>query len=248
MRYHLRIALAMMICLLLAGCGVPSLDGAASLVLEPTPVSTHTPTPEPTHTPTPEPTPEPTEVVETPVAAEDLVDEVVDTPELSENVAPPTLETTPTPSPEELRPVRLVVPSIQMDMPLIAVGLDANRIPIVPKHDVGWYEYSAMPGQGDNIVLWGHVSRWLDSPNIPAPFGRMKEVQVGQEMMVYTANSAEHRYVVTETVQVRPDQVQYILPTDTERLTLVSCIGDQVVLDGTLTREFRLITIAEPVR
>lgn len=264
MRHYLRLLLILTISLLLAACTIAPVDQTAAIAPSPSPSPTVEPTPEPPTatpeppTPTPEPptaTPEPTpEPIETPVTPEDLADEVSDTPELSEDAAPPTLEESPpplveappTPNPADLLPVRLVIPAINLDMRPIPVGLDAQRVPIVPKHDVGWYEYSARPGQGDNIVLWGHVSRWLDSPNIPAPFGRMQELQLGAEIFVYTANGAEHRYVVTEAVQVRPTQVEYIMPTGKEQLTMVSCIGDRVILDGVRTREFRLIVIAEP--
>ena len=50
---------------------------------------------------------------------------------------------------------------------------------IVQDHDVGWYNLSAQPGQGDNIVLWGHVLRFSQTPKIPAPFARLKEVKPG---------------------------------------------------------------------
>ena len=128
------------------------------------------------------------------------------------------------------------------------MGLDRANVPIVPKHDVGWYQLGAMPGQGDNVVFWGHVLRWQDAPDIPAPFARVEELTPGAEINVYTANGDVFRYQVTEAVQVRPDQLEYILPTGEEQVTLVSCIGDNVIVDGTLTKEFRLVTIAKPIQ
>jgi LPXTG-site transpeptidase (sortase) family protein len=104
-----------------------------------------------------------------------------------------------------------------------------------------------MPGQGSNIVFWGHVLRWLDSPAIPAPFARLHELRPGKSIIVITTAGQEHRYRVTQQVQVRPEDVEYILPTATERVTLVSCIGDKVIRQGTLSKEYRLITIAEPI-
>lgn len=145
-------------------------------------------------------------------------------------------------------PVQVRIPAIGLDVVPVPVGLDRVNRPIVPKHDVGWYTNSAMPGQGDNVVFWGHVSRWRDTPDQPAPFERLQEVRPGAEIMVASADGQEHRYVVTTMVQVRPHEVQYILPTGREQLTLVSCIGDRVILNGTRTRAFRLIVIATPVR
>lgn len=162
-------------------------------------------------------------------------------------VAPPTPDSQPTAPLQPSQPVRLIVPQIGLDLTPMAVGLDERRVPIVPRHDVGWYTGGAYPAQGSNVVFWAHVLRWKDSPDIPAPFARIHELQPGADIIVATADGREHHYRVTEQVQVRPEDVQYIYPTTSERVTLVSCIGDKVILNGTLTKEFRLVTIAEPV-
>ncbi|MDQ5852262.1 MAG: class F sortase, partial [Chloroflexota bacterium] len=104
----------------------------------------------------------------------------------------------------------------------------------------------ARPGEGSNVVFWGHVLRWRSQPKIPAPFARLHELQPGARVTVVTVDGRVRRYHVTRQVWVRPSEVQYILPTDSERITLVSCIGDKVIRNGELTKEFRLITIAEP--
>jgi LPXTG-site transpeptidase (sortase) family protein len=144
-------------------------------------------------------------------------------------------------------PVRLQIPAIALDAAPVPVGLDRANLPIVPKHDIGWYTYSAMPGQHENVVFWGHVSRWRDTPEIAAPFARLDELTPGAAITVATADGQTHRYVVSKLVQVRPNEVQYILPTGTEQVTLVSCIGERVILNGTRTRARRLIVIATPV-
>ena len=145
------------------------------------------------------------------------------------------------------RPVRLVIDSIELDRPLVPVGLDENRIPIVPDHDVGWYTLGAQPGQGENVVLWGHVLRFKRAPHIPAPFARLKEVKVGDRVTLFDEHGTAYRYVVTELVQATPDQVEYMLPRGREMVTMISCIGDKVIEDGTVEMTHRLITIAEPL-
>lgn len=169
-----------------------------------------------------------------------------DEPALVPELAPPTPAPALTETVVPSQPARLVIPAIGLDMEPVAVGLDEKRIPVVPKHDVGWYDRSATPGQNSNVVFWGHVLRWQDAPEIPAPFERVHELQPGAELIIVTADGRERNYRVTEQIQVRPDQVEYIDPTPSERVTLVSCIGDKLVVDGTLTKEFRLLTIAEP--
>ncbi len=192
---------------------------------EPSPTASATPIPSPTATPPP---PSPTATPPPP-------------PTATPPPPPP-----PTPEPRLARPAQLIIPAIKLNLFPIPVGLDARRSPIVPRHDVGWFTGSARPGEGSNVVFWGHVLRWRSQPKIPAPFARLHELQPGARVTVVTVDGRVRRYHVTRQVWVRPSQVQYILPTDSERITLVSCIGDKVIRNGELTKEFRLITIAEP--
>jgi hypothetical protein len=167
------------------------------------------------------------------------------TPEPPTNTPEP-----PTATPEPIvvsDPVRVVAATIGLDEALTPVGLDKQRIPIVPDHDVGWYTLSARPSEGENIVLWGHVLRFRHTPNIPAPFARVKELAIGDRLTLYTADGEAHSYVVSEKVWVEPSQVEYILPKGRELLTLVSCIGDKVIAGGGVAdMSHRLITIAVP--
>ncbi len=141
---------------------------------------------------------------------------------------------------------RLVIDAIGLDMPLVAVGLD-ETIPIVPDHDIGWFNQSAAPGEGDNVVLWGHALRFRNTPQIPAPFGRLKELTLGTQIMVYDSAGRAFTYHITQQIWATPDQVSYILPTGSERLTMVSCIGDRVITAQGVDMTHRLITIAEPI-
>lgn len=146
-------------------------------------------------------------------------------------------------------PTRIVARDIGMDARIVAVGLDAQGMPVVPDHDVGWYNRSALPGQGENVVLWGHILRFRHAPRIPAPFARLKELRPGARLTVYDSNGTAFDYVVTRQVWVRPTEVEWMLPQGRERLTLISCIGDKVIVGREVVdMSHRLITIAEPAR
>jgi len=146
-------------------------------------------------------------------------------------------------------PARIVAGEIGMDARIVPVGLDAQGMPVVPDHDVGWYNRSALPGQGDNVVLWGHVLRFSYAPRIPAPFARLKDLRTGARLTVYDSNGTAFDYVVTRQVWVRPTEVEWMLPQGSERLTLISCIGDKVIVGReVIDMSHRLITIAEPAR
>ncbi len=146
-------------------------------------------------------------------------------------------------------PTWIYIASIELSQPIVPVGVDINGVPIVPDHNPGWFNQSARPGEGENIVLWGHVLRFQSTPHIPAPFGRIKELAIGTPIHIFTADGQEHVYIVQQQIWVQPTQVEYILPVGAERLTLVSCIGEYVIVDGSVENmSHRLITIATPAQ
>jgi LPXTG-site transpeptidase (sortase) family protein len=242
MRIRLWLLLTLVPLLLLAACGTP--DTPSQTRAESMPASTATPA----ATRTPSLTTEPTATLAPTVDPATLAQDVNDTAQLDENSAPQEpIEVQPA-TYTASQPVRIQIPAINLDYAPVSVGLDQNRVPVVLKHDIGWYNLSAMPGQGENIVFWGHVLRFVAAPNIPAPFARVKELQPGAEIVITNANGEVFRYAVTQAVSVTPDQVQYIMPTGKEQVTLVSCIGDKVIVNGGVTKTHRLVTIAEPIR
>jgi hypothetical protein len=145
-------------------------------------------------------------------------------------------------------PSRLVIDAIGLDYRVVGVGMNKSGDLVVPDHDVGWYNASAAPGQGENIVFWAHVLRFANAPRIPAPFARLKELAVGARVTVYDDQGVAHAYAVTRQIMAKPNQVEYILPQGRERVTMVSCYGTSVIVDGSVVdMSHRLITIAEPV-
>jgi LPXTG-site transpeptidase (sortase) family protein len=233
---------------LLSACGAPQPDQPASAPTQPA-AATSAPTraaTSPTASPQAEPTAAPT--------AELFRSEPTAPPATAESQPEPTQAASPTARPaaaeqpgQSNQPIRIVIDAVKIDQKVVSVGLDKNRVPVVPDHDVGWYNLSALPGQGDNIVLWGHVLRFRQTPKIPAPFARLKEVKPGASIVLYDQAGNAHNYVVKRQVWVLPDEVEYILPKDKEMITLVSCIGDKVINNGEVVDEsHRLITIAEP--
>ncbi|HEU5015897.1 MAG TPA: class F sortase [Roseiflexaceae bacterium] len=218
-----RLFILLFIMAVCAGCG------GEQVVQQPTSLPTGAP---PTSPPTAMSTTVPTN---TPTA----------TPEPSPTPEPTAVP--PTPTPQASAPTHITIGAIGIDRDLVSVGLDGNNIPIVPEHEIGWYNLSAKPGQGENIVLWGHVLRFKKAPNIPAPFARLKELGIGARITLLDEAGAQHTYAVTRTVWATPDQVEYVLPQGHELLTMVSCIGDQVIVSGSVELTHRLITIAEPV-
>ena len=105
--------------------------------------------------------------------------------------------TLPTPRPVEQAPppVRLRIPSLEIDTAVQWVGVDAEGRMDVPSNytDVAWYERGPTPGTPGNAVIAGH----LDSPTGPAIFYRLKDLQAGDEIITVTDTGQEYRFVVT---------------------------------------------------
>ncbi|UUU25450.1 class F sortase [Streptomyces sp. DSM 40750] len=59
-------------------------------------------------------------------------------------------------------PVRLLIPAIEVDTPVIRLGLAPDgtvEVPPVTAHDrAGWYQHSPTPGQTGPSVILGHVT------------------------------------------------------------------------------------------
>lgn len=59
-------------------------------------------------------------------------------------------------------PVRLLIPAIEVDTPVIRLGLAPDgtvEVPPITAHDrAGWYEHSPTPGQTGPSVILGHVT------------------------------------------------------------------------------------------
>jgi sortase A len=76
-----------------------------------------------------------------------------------------------------------MIPSIGVDAPIISLGVDPDGRMQVPNNgtDVGWYDFSTVPGMPGNAVLSGH----LDTATSPtAVFRRLNELKQGAEMSV----------------------------------------------------------------
>lgn len=126
-------------------------------------------------------------------------------------------------------PRRIVISAIGLDAPIEMVGWHViNGVSTwdVPDHfAAGWLKTSAPLGQIGNTVLDGHhniageVFRYL----VNLKPGDEIEVYSGQR--VYTYKVAIRRILkeLGEPEAVRLQNAQWIMPTDDERLTLVTC-------------------------
>lgn len=130
-------------------------------------------------------------------------------------------------------PVRLSIPRINIDAPVVEMGLDSRDYPEVPDSgsDVAWYGFTSTPGRGSNTVFSGHVDWIYWEMPLEGVFYHLRELQLGDEITVQTVDGASHLYRVTGNVAVGyddPNVVDVMEPTTKDVITLVTCGGSWI--------------------
>jgi sortase (surface protein transpeptidase) len=123
-------------------------------------------------------------------------------------------------------PLRLKIPRLAVDAPVISVGLTPELAMDVPQRaeEVGWYEYSPRPGMKGNSVLAGH----LDWNGVPGVFRRLIDLKQGDSVVIRGADGQERPYAVEWNREWQTGQAPLTTvfePIDRPALTLITCGG-----------------------
>ncbi|MEU1555205.1 class F sortase [Streptomyces scabiei] len=144
-------------------------------------------------------------------------------------------------------PVRLLIPGIGVDTPLIRLGLAPDgtvEVPPITAHDrAGWYEHSPTPGQTGPSVILGHVTVGRHGDGV---FRRLATLRRGERIEARLENGTAPRFTVDAVTTV----AKSAFPTDEvygnvarPALRLVTCGGprtgseyrDNVIVFATLS-------------
>ncbi len=155
----------------------------------------------------------------------------------------------PAASPERDPPLRLRIPSLQLDAPVVPARLTTVReggqefITWEPpnRFAAGWLTTSADPGQPGNVVLIGHHNIY------GKVFADLHRLRPGQRIWIETRRgvyvyAVEAVHILPEKgqpLEVRRRNLQWVLPTLDERLTLVTCWPPN-------NNTHRLVVVARP--
>jgi sortase (surface protein transpeptidase) len=125
------------------------------------------------------------------------------------------------------RPVRIVIPSIEVNAEVDALHRAADGQLDVPPNwtDAGWYADGVVPGQRGPAVIVGHVDSARDGP---AVFYRLPALRRGDEVLVDTNDGQSHRFVVDTTHAFAKSSFPTDLvygPTPLAELRLITCTG-----------------------
>lgn len=107
--------------------------------------------------------------------------------------------------------VRIQIPAIQVDAPIVQ-GDGWEQL----KKGVGQHIGSANPGEASNLVLSAHNDVFGEI------FRNLDKLQPGDEVVLYTSQQS-FSYTVETTMIVEPTQVEVMAPTSDGVVTLISC-------------------------
>jgi LPXTG-site transpeptidase (sortase) family protein len=124
-------------------------------------------------------------------------------------------------------PVRIKIPSINVNAPIEQVGVAVDGVMGVPKgpDGAGWFQFGPRPGEKGSAVIAGHFG-WKN--NIPAVFDDLRKVQKGDKIYVEDDAGIATVFVVRElrTYTEREDASGVFSSSDgIAHLNLVTCEG-----------------------
>lgn len=129
--------------------------------------------------------------------------------------------------------MRVVIPSINQNVPVIGVRNEnlINRkfeqlesdIQTALRNGVVHYPGTALPGDSGNVVLTGHSSYYTWDPGrFKDVFALLHGVKLKDRIVVYFSQK-KYIYEVNNIKVILPKDIDVLLPSDTEKLTLITC-------------------------
>jgi sortase A len=125
-------------------------------------------------------------------------------------------------------PVRLKVPSINVDAPLEPVGLTAEGAVDVPKipSDAAWFDRGPRPGESGSAVIVGHYGPWKNGAG--SVFDDLNKLREGDTISVEDEKGATMTFVVRQILlyDAKADASDIFSSSDGgAHLNLITCEG-----------------------
>lgn len=128
------------------------------------------------------------------------------------------------------KPSKVRIPSVNIEIPIEDADI-IDGIWETSKDKASYLVRSAALGRAGNVVIYGHNKEHIFAPLI--------DTEIGDDIFVSDEEGDIHIYKVTDIQVVDSDEVEVVLPTDYEVLTVYTCTG---ILDSK-----RLVIKASPV-
>jgi sortase A len=136
----------------------------------------------------------------------------------------------------------IFIPKIGINAPVIANVKNDKKIYLKAlERGVAHFQGTSLPGQGGNIVIFGHSAYYWNRPgNYKEIFRDLEDLKIN-DIININFNRKKYSYEVIKTLVVNPTEAKYMGTTKKERLTLITCVPPG-------TTKYRLIVIAEPTK
>lgn len=122
-------------------------------------------------------------------------------------------------------PVRLKIPSINVDAAVELVGVSSSGAMDVPKKtaDVGWFNLGPRPGEKGSAVIAGHFNGIYGEDTV---FTNLDKLKVGDKIFVEDDKGATISFVVRESRVYDPGYAEDVFSSnDGVYLNLITCDG-----------------------
>ena len=113
-------------------------------------------------------------------------------------------------------PVSINIPSIGLTLP-VEESTIIDGVWQISYQGASHLDKSADPGEGGNMVIYGHNKKSL--------FGPIRRLKEGDLIEIKNEEGVLYSYRVVKTVITTPDDIEYVLPKSEEILTLYTCTG-----------------------
>lgn len=114
------------------------------------------------------------------------------------------------------RPTQIEFPSLATRISIQSSSVINNQWQ-VSDHIANHLLNSSSPGEKGNIIIYGHNKKDI--------FGKLKELTEGDQIILHTEDGSLYTYRIVEQRVVSPTEVSILQQTETETLTIYTCIG-----------------------
>jgi len=140
-------------------------------------------------------------------------------------------------------PVRLIIPSINVDTTIQYVGINPEGEMATPSSafEVGWFKFGTIPGEIGNAVIAGHFD---DEEGKPGVFANLSKLNKEDTLYIENTQGGQIKFSVREIRVSEPGYVREVfVSSDSAHLNLVTCGG--VWSDSDKSYSKRLIVFAD---
>lgn len=141
-------------------------------------------------------------------------------------------------------PVRLIIPGINVDAPIIKVGLTSAGALDTPEGPIetAWYQLGPRPGAQGSSVITGHFGPWQNGSG--SVFDNLTKLKVGDNLQVKDDAGTTHTFVVTGTKVYKPNESapEVFNSISGSHLNIITCHGTWLASQKTYNQRYVVFT------